>query len=67
MKKVGLITFHRPINYGAALQSVALTKAIESCGADCEIIDYVNPAFEKTYKVFSFSECISLKKTAWEF
>ena len=67
MKKVGLITFHRPINFGAALQSVALVKAIESCGAECEIIDYVNPAFEKAYKVFSFSNCVSLKRTAWEF
>ena len=65
MKKVGLITFHQPINFGAALQSVALSKAIESCGCRCEILNYINPTFKKNYKVFSFKSCHSFKQLIW--
>lgn len=65
MKKIGLITFHRPVNFGAALQSVALFKTIESQGAACDIIDYINPSFEKAYKPFKFSQITSIKSFLW--
>ncbi|EGK02955.1 MULTISPECIES: polysaccharide pyruvyl transferase family protein [Dysgonomonas] len=43
MKKVGLITIHRAINYGASLQAFALKTVIEREGFDCEIIDLLRP------------------------
>jgi hypothetical protein len=38
--KVGILTFHRALNYGAALQAYALRKTITDLGNECEIIDY---------------------------
>lgn len=39
--KVGIVTTHRAINYGALLQAYALQKKIATLnGIDCEIIDY---------------------------
>ena len=40
--KIGIITFHRPINYGAILQAVALPQKITTMGGKAEIIDYRN-------------------------
>lgn len=48
--KLGLITFHRAINYGGVLQTFALQQAIEKAGANVEIIDYYCPAIEKMYR-----------------
>lgn len=39
-KKVGTITFHAAHNYGSNLQALALQKAIEKLGCDCEIINF---------------------------
>lgn len=49
MKKVGILTFHRAINYGAVLQAYALRDAIISLGFECEIIDYRCPKIENDY------------------
>lgn len=65
MNKIGLITFHRPVNFGAALQSVALFKAIEMQGASCEIIDYISPSFEKAYRAFKTAQIHSVKMLFW--
>jgi hypothetical protein len=40
MKKVGLLTFHYPINYGALLQTYATIKAVESEGYNVQVINY---------------------------
>ena len=40
MKKVGILTFHRAINYGAVLQAYALQSKVMDLGFDAEIIDY---------------------------
>lgn len=42
-KRVGIITMHRVLNYGSALQAYALQKKITDLGFNCEIIDYVYP------------------------
>ena len=42
-KKVGVITMHRVINIGSALQAYATQQAVESLGYDCQIIDYLYP------------------------
>lgn len=38
--KTGLVTFYHIHHYGALLQAAALTRAVESLGGECEIIDY---------------------------
>lgn len=48
--RVGILTFHRALNYGAVLQAYALQRAIESIGLDVEILDYRCPALERTYR-----------------
>lgn len=48
--KVGIITFHRAINFGAALQVLALQKTIENIGACVEVIDYRCEYIEKDYR-----------------
>ena len=42
MKKetVGILTFHRALNYGAALQAYALKKVCDSLGYETHVIDY---------------------------
>lgn len=48
MKKIGILTFHRPINYGAYLQAFSLSERLKKDFPDChvEIIDYM-PKKEK--------------------
>ncbi len=38
--KIGIITMHRVVNYGSALQAFALQKTIESLGHSAKLIDY---------------------------
>lgn len=38
--KIGILTLHRAVNYGAVLQAYALVKKCNDLGADAEIIDY---------------------------
>lgn len=42
MKRAGILTFHNAENYGAALQTYALMKAVQTLGVDCEVINYRN-------------------------
>lgn len=43
--RIGILTFHRPINYGAYLQAFSLSNKLKEClpGAEVEIIDYISP------------------------
>lgn len=47
--KIGLITFHDALNYGAVLQAYATQKYLNNRGHECIIIDYVNETREKAY------------------
>ncbi|MBR6515111.1 MAG: Coenzyme F420 hydrogenase/dehydrogenase, beta subunit C-terminal domain [Clostridia bacterium] len=51
--KIGILTFHRSINYGAYMQSLALSREIQKRfpGHETEVIDYTSLAMEKNYKV----------------
>ena len=41
MKKIGIITFHRALNYGAVLQTYALRTSLEKYfNGDVEVVDY---------------------------
>ena len=59
--KVGILTFHNAINYGAVLQAYALQQTVLALGAECEIVDYSCPAVEKQYRRKKMSECASWK------
>ena len=54
VKKVGILTFHRAFNYGAALQAYALLTTIKNLGYTAEIIDYgrvgATPRFPVDFK-----------------
>ena len=57
MKRIGILTFHRAINYGACLQAYALKKYIKDQGNECDIIDYHCPAIEDFYnRVFLWED-----------
>lgn len=50
--RIGILTFHRAKNYGAVLQCYSLQTFLEDIGNEIEIIDYVCPKLDKTYKTF---------------
>lgn len=54
MKKIGILTFHRSVNYGAVLQCYALQETIKRLGGNPEVIDYVDKEEVAKHKVFSF-------------
>jgi hypothetical protein len=43
MAKVGILTFHSSMNYGATLQTFALYQFVKSLGHQVEVIDYQPP------------------------
>jgi len=53
MRKIGIITFHNAVNYGAVLQAYALKYVIKTLFPkdDVNVINYKNYFIEKTYKV----------------
>lgn len=51
--RIGILTFHRALNYGAMLQAYALLKYLRLQGYEAEIIDYRQPNLEQTWKLIS--------------
>lgn len=49
MKKIGILTFVRPCNYGAALQCYALNRALSTLGATPVTLDYWPTYFRNRY------------------
>lgn len=64
MKKIGIVTFHRALNYGAVLQGYALQRTITSLGAKCDIVDYICPRITHDYKPFRVEKKGFLKSFA---
>lgn len=59
MKKVGIVTFHRAHNYGAILQVFALQTKLQELNYDVKIINYVNEAIDRQYKLIRLNRgCI---------
>ena len=51
--KIGIMTFHWATNYGAILQTYALSKVLEDSGHDVSIINYYPKKYKNTFiKVF---------------
>jgi hypothetical protein len=52
-KRIGLLTFHTPDNYGAVYQAFALQHYIsEELAENIEIIDFCTPKHLKAYSIF---------------
>ena len=49
-KKVGILTYHKAINYGANLQAVALRTVLENLGAEAFFYDYYPDYHKRLYE-----------------
>lgn len=56
MKKIGILTFHKSINYGSVLQAWALSRVLNDY--DVSIINYEPDIYKSNYALFSFSKGI---------
>lgn len=52
MKKIGLLTFHFPINYGAVIQAYALDRYLKGIGHQVEVINYMPERHLKSYNYY---------------
>ncbi|MDP4276047.1 MAG: polysaccharide pyruvyl transferase family protein [Bacteroidota bacterium] len=52
MKKIGLLTFHFPINYGAVLQTYGLYSFLKNNGYDIEIVNYYPDEHMRRYNYY---------------
>lgn len=60
--RIGILTFHRALNYGAVLQAYVLSSYLRDLGYDAEIIDFVPKGhMEKTERFVSVKGINTLK------
>lgn len=52
MNKIGIMTFHKSINYGSVLQAYALQQAVNKLGFSSEVIDYEPDNYKYLYGYF---------------
>lgn len=52
VKKIGILTFHKSINYGSVLQAFALSNLLSKRGYAVEIIDYEPASYCTQYRIF---------------
>lgn len=65
-KKLGILTFHRAISYGAVLQTYALQNFLQELGIDNEIVDYKCDYMINRYqKTFRRSSSNPVKDLMW--
>lgn len=65
-KKVGIVTFHRALSYGANLQAYALQNFLFKLGIDNEIIDYRCRSMIKKYqRIFRKTNSKPIKRFLW--
>lgn len=69
MKKIGILTFHNAINYGAVLQAFALKNTVKKLECDCKIINYRNVTIENndSYSMKDFIKPKQLLKIISQF
>lgn len=59
--KIGILTFHNVLNYGAVLQCYALQSVIRDLGHDTSVIDFNPKAIVAPYRLFApISRCKTL-------
>lgn len=54
--KIGILTYHRTLNYGACLQAVATRLVLEQLGHEAYYVDYWPKYHQKQYGVFSWDK-----------
>lgn len=52
--KIGILTFHNAINYGAVLQCYALKETLSKLGHSVEVLDYRVSSIEESKNIFNF-------------
>lgn len=52
--KIGIVTYHRTLNYGAVMQSLATRFVLEEMGHEVYYVDYWPDYHKKLYEYFSF-------------
>lgn len=57
--KIGILTFQRAHNYGAALQLYALVQHLTVLGHEAVVVDYRSKAIEKGYKIFDWRKVVA--------
>lgn len=62
MKKIGILTFHRFINYGGLLQAYALCRTLNELNTDTYVIDYTNEILENVGNSKIFCKHITWKR-----
>jgi len=58
--KIGILTYHRTLNYGACLQAVATRVVLEKMGHKVYYVDYWPKYHQGKYKIFSWKVFIPL-------
>ena len=59
--RIGILTFHRALNYGAVLQCFALQKLLTDWGHDVWVIDYRQPYIEAKRMAFTFKQLFAME------
>lgn len=59
--RIGIITYHRAINYGAILQAYALQRKIRELGFESVILDYRSDYLEKRHRKRKMKYCKTFK------
>ena len=57
---VGILTFHKAINYGAVLQAYALRTAVEAMGKPCAVVNYVGEKMHAESRPMYIARCGSV-------
>lgn len=52
--KIGILTFHNALNYGAVLQTYASVQFLRSLGHQASVVDYRNPFISRVYHPLHF-------------
>lgn len=60
--KIGIVTYHRTLNYGAVMQALATRFVLQEMGHEVYYVDYWPEYHKKAYALFSFAE---LSKLSW--
>ena len=57
--KIGILTYHRTLNYGAVMQALALRFVLQKMGHDVYYVDYWPKYHQDKYALFSFHQMFS--------
>lgn len=64
--KIGILTYHRTLNYGACLQALATRIVLEKLGHEVFYVDYWPRYHSQGYKAFSFKKFLKLPSVGWK-